>query len=153
MNLQIVSFELYQSVWFAWCQSLVPCSFSQHSELTKQNAAFFSNWRFWKSFVIIITCERLRWATGMTQPDRTLFFLIFTYLWGISHRSFRNYGSNTTTYGFLSLKPIKVSSDFILNYLKKSCRGRHHSEISKTNIKTMISSLWMSKKQKVLKDQ
>ena len=37
---------------------------------------------------------------------------------------------------FLSLKPIKVSSDFILNYLKKSCRGHHHSEISKTNKKT-----------------
>ena len=42
---------------------------------------------------------------------------------------------------FLSLKPIKVSSDFILIYLKKSFKGRHHSEISKT--KNMISSLWM----------
>ena len=44
---------------------------------------------------------------------------------------------------FLSLKPIKVSSVFILNYLKKSCRGRHHSEISKTNTKTLIPSIWI----------
>ena len=44
---------------------------------------------------------------------------------------------------FLSLKPIKVSSDFISNYLKKkSCMGHHNSEISKTKTKTMISSLW-----------
>ena len=27
---------------------------------------------------------------------------------------------------FLSLKSKEVSSGFILNYLKKSCRGRHH---------------------------
>ena len=39
---------------------------------------------------------------------------------------------------FLSLKPIKVSSVFIVNYLKKNCRGRHRSEISKTNTKTLI---------------
>ena len=44
---------------------------------------------------------------------------------------------------FLSLKSIKVSSDFILNYLKKSCRGRHHSEISKTNAKTLIFAIWI----------
>ena len=44
---------------------------------------------------------------------------------------------------FLSLKPIKVSSVFILNYLKKSCRGRHRSEISKTNTKTLIFSIWI----------
>ena len=43
----------------------------------------------------------------------------------------------------LSLKPIKVSSDFILNYLVKSCRGRHHSELSKTNTKTMIAAIWI----------
>ena len=29
-----------------------------------------------------------------TQPVQTQFFHIFTYLWGISHWSFRNYGSN-----------------------------------------------------------
>ena len=44
---------------------------------------------------------------------------------------------------FLSLKPIKVSSVFILNYLKKSCRGRHHSKISKTNTKNFIYSIWI----------
>ena len=42
-----------------------------------------------------------------------------------------------------SLKSIKASSNFILNYLVKSCRGRHHSEISKTNTKTMISAIWI----------
>ena len=36
---------------------------------------------------------------------------------------------------FLSLKAIKVSSDFILNYLKK--------EISKTNAKTLILAIWI----------
>ena len=54
-----------------------------------------------------------------------------------SHRSFRNYSSNVAV--FLSLKPIMMISDVMLNYLKKSCRGSHHSEISKTNTKTMIS--------------
>ena len=43
----------------------------------------------------------------------------------------------------LSLKPTKVTSNFILNYLKKSCRGHHHSEISKTNTKTLIYSIWI----------
>ena len=44
----------------------------------------------------------------------------------------------------LSLKPTKMTSDFILSYiLEKSYRGRHHSEISKTNTKTMTSSVWM----------
>ena len=44
---------------------------------------------------------------------------------------------------FLSLKLIKVSSVFNLNYFKKSCSGRHHSEISKTNTKTLIPSIWI----------
>ena len=42
---------------------------------------------------------------------------------------------------FLSLKSIEVSSDFILNYLKKW--GRNHSEISKTNAKTLIFLIWI----------
>ena len=41
----------------------------------------------------------------------------------------------------LCLKSIKKSSNFILNNLVKNCRGRHHSEISKTNTKTMISAI------------
>jgi hypothetical protein len=41
----------------------------------------------------------------------------------------------------LSLKSIKESSNFTLNYLVKSCSGRHHSEIS--NTKTMISAIWI----------
>ena len=46
---------------------------------------------------------------------------------------------------FLSLKPKKVTSNFILNVLKKKfARLRHHSEVSKTNLKTIIPSLWIS---------
>ena len=77
------------------------------------------------------------------QPDLMLFFLIFTYLWGKSHGSFRNYGSNGAIYYFL--KPETNKDDFRLYFelLGKSSRGRHHSEISKTNTKPMISSLWM----------
>ena len=36
-----------------------------------------------------------------TQPDQTLCFLIFSYLWGNFHWSFRIYGSNGTIYQFL----------------------------------------------------
>ena len=34
----------------------------------------------------------------ITQPDLTLFHLIFTYLWGKSLWRFRNYGSNVELY-------------------------------------------------------
>ena len=45
---------------------------------------------------------------------------------------------------FLSLKPTKVTSDFILYYIvEKNCRGCHHSEILKTNTKTLIYSIWI----------
>ena len=78
-----------------------------------------------------------------TQPDGTLFFLIFTYLWGIPHLSFGNYGSNAGIYNFF--KPQINKSDFRLyfEFLEKSCRGRHHSEISKTNAKTLIFPIWI----------
>ena len=56
-----------------------------------------------------------------TQLDGTLFFLIFTYFWGKSHWSFRNYGSNGAIYYFLI--PTKTTSDFILSYLKKAIGG------------------------------
>ena len=78
-----------------------------------------------------------------TQPDGTLFFLIFTYLWGISHWSFRNYGSNAAIYNFF--KPESNKGEFRLYFelFEKSCRGRHHSEISKTNAKTLIFAIWI----------
>ena len=43
---------------------------------------------------------------------------------------------------FLSLKPTKMTSDFILNFLKKF-KGCHHSEILNTNIKYLIYSKWI----------
>ena len=42
---------------------------------------------------------------------------------------------------FLTLKPIKGTLGFILKILKKIARWRHKSEISKRNVKTMISPL------------
>ena len=45
-----------------------------------------------------------------TQPDWTLFFLKFSYLWGKSLWSFRNYGSNVATYHIL--KPETNKGDF-----------------------------------------
>ena len=69
-----------------------------------------------------------------------MFFLIFTLLWGKSHR---NDGLNVAIYHFL--KPETNKDDFRLYFelFEKSCRGRHHLEISKTDTKIMISSLWM----------
>ena len=42
-------------------------------------------------------------------------------------------------------KWISVKGDFRLYFelVEKSCRGRHHSEISKTNTKTLIYSIWI----------
>ena len=42
---------------------------------------------------------------------------------------------------FLTLKPIKGTLGFILETMKKIARWRHKSEISKRNVKTMISPL------------
>ena len=42
---------------------------------------------------------------------------------------------------FLTLKPIKETLGFILKIMKKIARWRHKSEISKRNVKTMISPL------------
>ena len=80
---------------------------------------------------------------GITQPDGTLFFLIFTYLKGRSHWNSRDYASNVAICHFL--KPETNKGDFRLYFelVEKSCRGRHHSEISKTNAKTLIFSIWI----------
>ena len=79
----------------------------------------------------------------ITQPDGTLFFLIFTYLRGRSHSISRDYISNVETCHFL--KPETNKGDFRLYFelVEKSCRGRHHSEILKTNTKTLIHSIWI----------
>ena len=42
---------------------------------------------------------------------------------------------------FVTLKPIKGTLGFILEIMKKIARWRHKSEISKRNVKTMISPL------------
>ena len=78
-----------------------------------------------------------------TQPDGTLFFLIFTYLRGRSHWNSRDYASNVAICHFL--KPETNKGDFRLYFelVEKSCRGRHHSEILKTNTKTLIYSIWI----------
>ena len=44
---------------------------------------------------------------------------------------------------FLSHKPTEVTSDFILNYLKKVIGGATTQKFFKTNTKTLISSIWM----------
>ena len=49
-----------------------------------------------------------------TQPDGTLFFLIFTLLWGISHWSFKNYGSNAAIYNLF--KPEINKGEFRLYF-------------------------------------
>jgi hypothetical protein len=42
-------------------------------------------------------------------------------------------------------KPESNKGEFRLYFelFEKSCRGRHHSEISKTNAKTLIFSIWI----------
>ena len=44
---------------------------------------------------------------------------------------------------FLAKKPTKVTSDFILNYLKKVIGGTTTQKNLKTNTKTLISSIWI----------
>jgi hypothetical protein len=80
-------------------------------------------------------------GTLATQPDGTLFFLIFTYLRGRSQWNSRDYASNVAICHFL--KPETNKGDFRLYFelVEKSCRGLHHSEISKTNTKTLIYSI------------
>jgi hypothetical protein len=78
-----------------------------------------------------------------TQPDGTLFFLIFTYLRGRSHWNSRDFASNVAICYFLKPKTNKGDFRLYFEILEKSCRGRHHSEISKTNTKTFIYSIWI----------
>ena len=44
---------------------------------------------------------------------------------------------------FFSHKPAKVTSDFILNYLKKVIGGATTQKNLKTNTKTLISFIWI----------
>ena len=78
-----------------------------------------------------------------TWPGLMLFYQIFTYLWGRFLWSFINYGSNAAIYNLL--KPESNKGEFRLYFelFEKSCRGRHRSEISKTNAKTLIFAIWI----------
>jgi hypothetical protein len=100
--------------------------------------------RFWASKNLATLYKCSIWCSGcITQPDGTLFFLIFTYLRGRSQWKSRDYGSNVAICHFL--KPETKKGDFRLYFVffEKSCRGRHHSEILKTNTKTLIYSIWI----------
>jgi hypothetical protein len=44
---------------------------------------------------------------------------------------------------FFHVKSIKVTSGFNLRRKKKSARWRCHAEKSKTNLKTLVTPLWM----------
>ena len=61
----------------------------------------------------------------------------------VSHLNSRDYASNVAICHFL--KPETNKGDFRLYFVlvEKNCRGRHHSEISKTNTKTLIYSIWI----------
>ena len=78
-----------------------------------------------------------------TQPDGTLFFLIFTYLRGRSHWNSRDYASIVAICHFLKPETNKGYFRLYFELVEKSCRGRHHSEILKTNTKTLIYSIWI----------
>ena len=78
-----------------------------------------------------------------TQPDGTLFFLIFTYLRGKFHWNSRDYGSNVAICHFFKPETNKGDFRLYLELVEKSCRGRHHSDILKTNTKTLIYSIWI----------
>ena len=69
------------------------------------------------------------------------FFLIITYLRCRCHWNSRDYGSNVAKCHFL--KPETNKGDFRLYFVlvEKNCRGRHHSEILKINIRTLIYSI------------
>ena len=77
----------------------------------------------------LILCTLKRYS--ITQPDRTLFFLIFSYFIEVLEimAQMRQYMS------LLSLKSIKVSSDFILNYLKKVVGGATAQKYQKQMLK------------------
>jgi hypothetical protein len=81
----------------------------------------------------------------VTRAHSQLEHYFFSYLltWEVDHWNSRDYGSNVAICHFL--KPETNKGDFRLYFLlvKKSCRGRHHSEILKTNTKTLIYSIWI----------
>ena len=73
-----------------------------------------------------------------TQPNWTLFFLIFTYFEVLDIMA-----QMWHYIKFFSYEPTKVTSDFILNYLKKVIGGATTQKNLKTNTKTLISSIWI----------
>jgi hypothetical protein len=119
---------------FFCTQSEIVRSLLYCSTLSRQLREVYAFW---------FSLNRICLASKITQPDGTLFFLIFTYLRGRSHWNSRDYASNVGICHFL--KPETNKGDFRLYFEldEKSCRGRHHSEISKTNTKTLIYSIWI----------
>ena len=100
--------------------------------------------RFLRGCILMNYRGRPPFSEGVrTQPDGTLFFLIFTYLRGRSHWNSRDYGSNVAICHFF--KPETNKGDFRLYFVlfEKNCRGRHLSEILKTSAKTLIYSIWI----------
>ena len=76
-----------------------------------------------------------------TQPDLTLFYLIFTYLGGRYLWSFRNYGSNVALYNyFLAINHLRWLQTLFWIIWKK-LKGAQ--KIFRTNTKTLISSIWI----------
>ncbi len=67
--------------------------------------------RFWNVELLRVTYF-VKWRILCTQPDLTLFFLIFTYLWGKSHWSFRN-----PIFDCITLKKSNVMND---NYSRQN---------------------------------
>ena len=108
----------------------------------KLSPIFFQvNVRYWKSgWKFKFLFKTYNYVSQYTQPDLTLFYFIFTYLWGRYHWSFRN----VAIYNFFSHKPTKVTSNLILDYLKKVIEGATTN--IKTNTKTLISSIWIRPK-------
>jgi hypothetical protein len=67
-----------------------------------------------------------------TAWSDTIFFSYFlTYLWGISHRSFINYGSNATIYNFFQPETNRGEFRLYFELFVKSCKGRHQSSSQK----------------------
>ena len=55
----------------------------------------------------------------------------------------RDYASNQAICNLLKPETNKGEFRLYFELVEKSCRGRHHSEISKTNTKTLIYSIWI----------
>ena len=67
----------------------------------------------------------------------------FSYLLTCEGDLFENSATKSYIVTFFHVKSIKVTSGINLRWKKKSARWRCHAEKSKTNLKTLVSPLWM----------